>query len=76
MSARDEHVANERRSPLQEMQAAQIERAAKDAHGPADFAAIEEEWRTKPTDLGGWANRAAQMLQLAKRLAKEAEPHV
>ena len=29
--------------------------------------AIDEKWRTEPTELGGWANRAMQMLALARR---------
>ena len=32
------------------------------------FEAIQNEWRTQPTDLGGWANRASQMKLLAERL--------
>lgn len=31
------------------------------------FDALDEEWRTTPTDLAGWANRANQMKTLAKR---------
>jgi len=30
------------------------------------FASVEEAWRTVPTDLGGWANRASQMKQRAE----------
>ena len=45
--------------------------SASDGAQMPDFKAIEKEWRTVPTDLGGWANRAAQMLALAKRLAKK-----
>ncbi len=36
-----------------------------------DFTAIQDEWRTQPTDLGGWANRAAQMKLLAEHQAAE-----
>ncbi len=33
--------------------------------------ATDDEWRTQPTDLGGWANRAAQMKQTADALLAE-----
>lgn len=32
-----------------------------------DHAAIQDEWRTTPSDLAGWAMRATAMLILAKR---------
>lgn len=31
------------------------------------FEFLDNEWRTTPTDLGGWANRATQMKELARR---------
>jgi hypothetical protein len=37
------------------------------------FAGIDDEWRTVPTDLGGWSNRASAMFYLAKRYAKALE---
>lgn len=37
---------------------------------PFEPKAIEEEWRTKPTDLAGWANRAAAVFATAKRMQK------
>ncbi len=33
--------------------------------------ATDDEWRTQPTDLGGWANRAAQMKATADALLAE-----
>ena len=33
---------------------------------------LEEKWRTEPTDLGGWANRAMQTLALARRWRQSA----
>ena len=38
-----------------------------------DFKAIDNEWRTTPTDLGGWANRASQMKLLAERYQRALE---
>lgn len=39
--------------------------------GVTDLAAVRDEWRTVPTDLGGWANRANAMLALAERYQSE-----
>lgn len=39
-----------------------------DYWGDYDPEKVEEEWRTTPTDLGGWANRAAKALVEVKRL--------
>ncbi len=33
--------------------------------------ATDDEWLTQPTDLGGWANRAARMKQTADALLAE-----
>lgn len=33
------------------------------------FAGIDDEWRTVPTDLGGWSNRASAMFYLARKYA-------
>ncbi len=36
-----------------------------------DAGAIEDEWRTVPSDLAGWSMRATAMLILAKRYHRE-----
>ncbi len=47
--------------------------AASDSYFWPDLEAIDNEWRTEPTDHGGWANRAMKMLMLARKLYDELE---
>ena len=42
--------------------------SSQDTRSAAYTDAIEDVWRTTPTDLGGWANRASQLLYEVKRL--------